>query len=825
MSKPTANWDKVGDRFYRRVQLYTSVFDPDLELENYTIAGAPYSGALAFHRDETKLQTYRGTQTTRSTIDIYSSAGKLIRRLIWDQGNIKGLGWSEDEKLITVTEDGTVRVYEGLQSDFVPFSLGHGAEEHGVISCRFHANGFVALLGNNHLVSVPRYNDPRPLELAVPPDQLVTSWAIISPGDSLSRSVEVLLAIDKTIYVVDATEAEDRGLDKGPFHHISVSPNGKYMALYTGDGQVWIISSDFQQRLGDYDSKVKTLAKDMQWCGNDAVALAWEDEVHLISISGSATKYYYDGWVHLIPDYDGLRLFTNDVCEFLQRVPDETREVFLLGSNSPAAVLLDAVDQLDQRSPKADDDIQLIKSSLDEAVDTCVRAAGQEFDVHWQKQLLKAASFGKSVLDLYNSDDFVEMCETLRVLNAVRFYETGLPLSYEQYIRLTPERLIQRLINRNEYLLALRISEYLRLPTDRIYVHWAINKVRVSTDSENIICRSITQKLSGQNGVSYEEIARAAHEEGRQRLATELLNYEPRAGKQVPLLLSMGEDIIALDKAIESGDTDLVYYVLNTLKKKLPLASFFRVLNSRPMATALVESSAYDEDLEMLKDLYYQDDRRLDGANLLVLESLTGPKDVTHRTDKIRSASRLLADSKDSTFTKTSLDEIPKLLKLQENLEKDVGPGFVGLPVNTTIYRLIRLGALKRAQKIQSEFKVPERTFWFIRLRALVAKRDWTELEELSKLKKSPIGWEPFFHEILGAGNLRTAALFIPKCTGLKVAERVDMWVKVGMVAKGAEEAAKAKDLNLLKDLRSKAGPRELGEVERFIGQLEGGRK
>ena len=46
MSKPTANWDRVGDRFYRKIQLYSDVFDPDLELENYIIAGAPYSGAL-----------------------------------------------------------------------------------------------------------------------------------------------------------------------------------------------------------------------------------------------------------------------------------------------------------------------------------------------------------------------------------------------------------------------------------------------------------------------------------------------------------------------------------------------------------------------------------------------------------------------------------------------------------------------------------------------------------------------------------------------------------------------------------------------------------
>lgn len=43
----------------------------------------------------------------------------------WDQGPIKGLGWSDEEQLLAVTEDGTVRVYEGLQADFVPFSIGH----------------------------------------------------------------------------------------------------------------------------------------------------------------------------------------------------------------------------------------------------------------------------------------------------------------------------------------------------------------------------------------------------------------------------------------------------------------------------------------------------------------------------------------------------------------------------------------------------------------------------------------------------------------------------------------------------------------------------
>ncbi len=49
MSKPTADWERVGDRFYRKTQLYTSVFNPELELENYVVTGAPYSGAVGTH--------------------------------------------------------------------------------------------------------------------------------------------------------------------------------------------------------------------------------------------------------------------------------------------------------------------------------------------------------------------------------------------------------------------------------------------------------------------------------------------------------------------------------------------------------------------------------------------------------------------------------------------------------------------------------------------------------------------------------------------------------------------------------------------------------
>lgn len=89
---------------------------------------------------------------------------------------------------------------------------------------------------------------------------------------------------------MDATEAEDRVLPNGPFEHVSVSPNSLYVTLYTQEGMVWVITTDFQTKIGEYESKTKTLPKDVQWCGNDSVLLAWEDELQMIGPNGAVLK-------------------------------------------------------------------------------------------------------------------------------------------------------------------------------------------------------------------------------------------------------------------------------------------------------------------------------------------------------------------------------------------------------------------------------------------------------------------------------------------------------------------------------------------------------
>lgn len=46
------------------------------------------------------------------------------------------------------------------------------------------------------------------------------------------------------------------------------------------------------------------------------------------------------------------------------------------------------------------------------------------------------------------------------------------------------------------------------------------------------------------------------------------------------------------------------------------------------------------------------------------------------------------------------------------------------------------------------------------------------------------------------------------------------MWVKCGMITKAGEEALKAKDVNALELLRSKASGSAVADIERMISQL-----
>ncbi|KAI5986106.1 vacuolar assembling sorting protein VPS16 [Pisolithus albus] len=814
---PTTTWDAMpdGDVFYRRLQLY-SIAGKIPNLNDYVVAGCRNGGPIALMRDPSKLVAIGRAASSRSQIQVYSPAGEGILLFNWDQGRIVRFGWTYDERLAVLNEEGTYRLYD-LQGEYQQFSLGTEAAEMGIIDARIHENGFVALSGSLALLEVKDWGGARPLTLANPGlSEPPHAWAVIPPDQNISRHVEVLLSVENTIVVVDNLESADQRISRGPFIRVSPSPNGRLLALLNSNGLLWVVSTDFQRSLAEFDTQTvsgDSPVSQVEWCGNDAILVTWNNLALLVGPSGDTLRYLYFGAVFAVTEVDGVRVISRDVCDLIQKVPASTLSVFRPGSTSPAAILFDAWESFTQRSPKADESIRSIRPDLAAAVNQCIDAAGCEWEPYWQRKLLSAAKFGWSFLDLYNPNDFVAMGQTLRVLNAVHYYEVGMPITYLQYQLASPLHLISRLTARNLHLLALRISAFLSLKADVVLKHWASMKIARSKtmagdDKDQELCQLIVDKFGkfGNGEVNYADIARRAWEVGRGGLATKLLDHEPRASNQVPLLLTMKEDRLALLKAVDSGDTDLVYHVLLHLHKHLSLGDFFRLIEdggqSLAPASRLLQVYAREQNKEMLRDFYYSDDRRVESA-VLALEEASRMTDQTAVITSVKAAEKFFSEDKDRNFEAKMMDENARLLAMQQQLEKDA-PGnakFFGLSVSETIRACVMNGMSNRADRVKSDFKVPDKRFWHIKLRALIAMRDFDALETFARSKRSPIGYEVFVRQLVEAGHPREAATYVVKCDAPK---RVELYVLCNDWRAAGRECKERGDKNGLEQLKKR---------------------
>lgn len=690
--------------------------------------------------------------------------------------------------------------------------MGKECFEQNVVECVFWGNGMVCITEANQIFCISDFKNPNPCKLADPNlDEYPLCVAVIEPQYTMSGNVEVLLAVDDLVLLVEEDGVQQLGAGIGPLQKMVVSRNGKLLASFTHDGRLLVISTDFSKIIFEYSCESALPPDQLSWCGMDSVLLYWDDMLLMVGPYGDPVRYLYDEPIILIPECDGVRILSNTSMEFLQRVPDSTVSIFKIGSTLPAALLYDALDHFDRRSAKADENLRLIRSSLPEAVEACIDAAGHEFDVSRQRTLLRAASYGQAFCSHVQRDRFQEMCKTLRVLNAVHNSEIGIPLSIQQYKLLTAPVLIGRLINMHQHLLALRISEYLGMNQEVVIMHWACSKITASLAiPDATLLEILLDKLRLCKGISFAAVAAHADKNGRRKLAAMLVEHESRSSKQVPLLLSIGEEDTALTKATESGDTDLVYLVLFHIWQKRPALEYFGMIQARPLARDLFITYARCYKHEFLKDFFLSTGQLQDVAFLLWKESwelgknpmaskgspLHGP-----RIKIIEKAQSLFSETKEHTFESKAAEEHAKLIRIQHELEVTTKQAiFVDSSISDTIRTCIVLGNHRAAMKVKTEFKVSEKRWYWLKVFALATIRDWDALEKFSKEKRPPIGYRPFVEACIDADEKGEALKYIPKLTDPR--ERAESYARIGMAKEAADAASQAKDGELLGRLK-----------------------
>ncbi|KAL2476581.1 Protein VACUOLELESS1 [Abeliophyllum distichum] len=778
-----AEWQLLYNRYYRKPELYQMQWK-QVDLTRNKVACAPFGGPIAAIRDDAKIVQLFAESALRK-LRIFTSSGRLISETVWKNpgGRLIGMSWSDDQILVCITQDGTVYSYDIHAELINTYSLGKECFESSVVECVFWGNGVVCINEAFGIFAVPDFKNHRAVKLAdCNLEDLPHCIAVIEPQYTMSGNVEVLLGVGDHVLLVEEDGVQQLGVGIGPLQKMVVSRTGKLLASFTHDGRLLVISTDFSNIIFEYTSLLVILCATV-----------------------------YDEPIILIPECDGVRILSNTSMEFLHRVPDSTVSIFQIGSTLPAALLYDALDHFDRRSAKADENLRLIRSSLPEAVEACIDAAGYEFDISQQRTLLRAASYGQAFCSQFQREHIQEMCKTLRVLNAVRHHEIGIPLSIQQYKLLTPSVLINRLINAHNYLLALRISEYLGINQEVVIMHWACTKITESLGIPDAsLLEILLHKLKICKGISYAAVAAHADKNGRRKLAAMLVEHEPHSSKQIPLLLSIGEEDTALVKATESGDTDLVYLVLFHIWQKRPSLEFFGTIQARPLARDLFINYAQCYKHEFLKDFFLSTGQLQDVAFLLWKESwelaknpmaskgspLHGP-----RVKLIEKAQHLFSETKEHTFESKAAEEHAKLLRIQHDLEVTTKQAiFVDSSISDTIRTCIVLGNHRAAMKVKTEFKVSEKRWYWLKVFALATIRDWDALEKFSKEKRPPIGYRPFVEACVDADEKGEALKYIPKLADPR--EKAEAYARIGMAKEAADAASQAKDGELLGRLK-----------------------
>ncbi|XP_062127143.1 vacuolar protein sorting-associated protein 16 homolog [Drosophila sulfurigaster albostrigata] len=827
----TGEWFKVRPDYYRKVELATPDWPIDIDLEYMQLVAAPYGGPLAVIRDAVQLVPVQGS--SRSMIRIFDTTGNETGHILWNHGKLISMGWSDTEELICVLENAKVFVFDMFGNEKESYSIGGEASVIKILEAKVFqsaAGTGVAVLTTSGRIFLKQNSNKSERKLPDLPNSNVSCscWEIITEGRNsyclLGREREVIkLMHGQTVGTITAN------LFEKPYDRIikiSASYNHQHLALYTNTGLLWLGSVDMQQKYCEFDTGRKDKPLQIEWIMNthntdaDAVVISYPSYLLIVNRNADRSEFPYDPIMFLVAEMDGVRIITQSSHEMIQRLPKCVENIFAVNSQAPASYLFEAQKKFEEKSYKSDEYLSMCRSNIELAVNECIEAATYEFCPETQKSLMRTAYFGKGFIPSHNPEEYMHILRILRVLNTLRHEKIAIPLTYKQFSHLKPDVILSRLVFRKHYGVAIQVAKHLKLPESWILEHWAFHKI-MHDPNDNEVARKITEKFKNPSieGISYCNIAEKAHQSGRDKLAIILLEMEPRASLQVPLLLKMEEFERAVASATQSGDTELVTSVLLEIKKKMMLSNFHMLIRNYPLALNIYKKIMSESSRTALYDIYNTEDDHKSIAEYHFNNAID--------SEGLESNLSLIGNSYSQgrcTVEAELCADMARLLKMQKTHanKPNGGESMSGLSIHDTMLQLLERGELKEAEKMKTDYKVPDRRFWWMRILTLAKKHNWTELEKFSKSKKSPIGYEPFVEVCVQQENAKEAQKYIARCPDQR---KVHWYMRANLYDEAIDCAFEQRDMHCLYELQLKIRVlRDQGLIEKIgnaIAMLE----
>lgn len=152
------DWYALGMVQYRKWQVYdlawegptTTASTPTMpiSLDNYIVSGAPFGGPIAMIPDHKRTNTSNESTLVKNKLLIFTSAGVHLAEIDWNERPVIGMGWTDQENLVVVSEHGVAKIYDLHGRLITDFHLLDMNDITPVQECHFWGNGVAAITAN-----------------------------------------------------------------------------------------------------------------------------------------------------------------------------------------------------------------------------------------------------------------------------------------------------------------------------------------------------------------------------------------------------------------------------------------------------------------------------------------------------------------------------------------------------------------------------------------------------------------------------------------------------------------------------------------------------
>eukprot|EP01060_Flectonema_neradi_P037552 TRINITY_DN7596_c0_g1_i1.p1 TRINITY_DN7596_c0_g1~~TRINITY_DN7596_c0_g1_i1.p1 ORF type:complete len:865 (+),score=153.52 TRINITY_DN7596_c0_g1_i1:33-2627(+) len=795
-----ATWRQIDDQTFRVLKRYGSEHGWKIGIKDWVRIGQEGSGVVIAN------MTTRGMRMT-----VVSCGGDLISEWMWRENEpsvpLVLLSWIGNH-LVTVGEDGCLIIHNVFGEEHSRIPLTHRSQAAGqpiLHTFHNHSSGTITVVTDNYLITIDipdlRFAGYDPVA-ALPSVRPIPS--AIGSGRNVQRIISDTIFVCSSGSVVAVVRTASREISSiGSLQCVHACASEDYIAMVVMSQSETDFTALRVLAIPSYevvlDMPLASKPSGIAWCGDNLIMTMSDIGIHEHQVLGVSleqatttvlSEYKSEHCVvsphHNNDTSSGVVILHDHGCDLLETLAAEVYRVVsptstAVGNKLYRASLLHSKGVYPQA-------LKLIRSLVNErslyrAINQCLIAALHDLSIDQQKQFLEAAAFGRTYCPEHDVGVLGSTCADVRLLNSVRAVPYCLDITYSTYASDEYQKhngILQALLCRKLYPLAISICEYAGVPSSEVIISWAIQQVHTNASDEAIV-ELISVQVSEFPGLSIKPVFEAAIRQSRYKLALLLLDLEPLLSERVLRTLELGEPVRALRIATEANDSDLALKCILLCRKKLEKSEFFHILRGDSDVHRLYQTYCEQRDATGLIELHNE----MVSPHQLGLWCLRTALFDRRVTLDIRSRAKELAKAK-AYFTQNGKPSEPEARLLADQLRLEdkqqqlrdqnvaVGPH---CSVADTIKLLIVDKKYKEADTLAKNMGMSEKNYWFVKLKTLCAQRRFPELEKWAaggdswtkaltqKLSTTPISFKHFVNECLKAGNPKEASKYISRIT------------------------------------------------------------